>query len=99
MLYIIVDIQLMHDWYFSSTLEEAPTSILIVTCFMEDLAYIYGIHHFVVLLHGNVHVWYADRWNMLDDTTPLVLLDQHNNWHLFEIPNCGTWFMMETYHE
>jgi hypothetical protein len=65
----------MHDWYFSSTLEEAPTSILIDTCFMEDLAYIYGIHHFVVLVHGNVHVWYTHRWHMLDDTTPLVLLD------------------------
>jgi hypothetical protein len=49
----------MHDWYFSSTLEEAPTSSLIGTCFMEDLAYIYGIHHFVVLVHGNVHVWYS----------------------------------------
>jgi hypothetical protein len=35
----------MHDWYFSSTLEEAPTSSLIGTCFMLDLAYIYGIHH------------------------------------------------------
>jgi hypothetical protein len=65
----------MHDWYFSSTLEEAPTSSLIGTCFMEDLAYIYGIHHFVVLVHGNVHVWYTHRWHMLYDTTPLVLLD------------------------
>jgi hypothetical protein len=89
----------MRDWYFYSTLEGAPTSNLIGTCFMEDLAYIYGIHHFVVLVHGNVHVWYTHRWNMLDDTTPLVLLDYHSNWHLFEIPDCGTWFMMETYHE
>jgi hypothetical protein len=62
-------------WYFSSTLEETPTSSLIGTCFMEDLTYIYGIHHFVVLVHGNVHVWYTHRWHMLDDTTPLVLLD------------------------
>jgi hypothetical protein len=74
----------MHDWYFSSKLEEAPTSSLIGTlwriwrihdCFMEDLAYIYGIHHFLVLVHGNVHVWYTHRWHMIDDTTPFVLLD------------------------
>jgi hypothetical protein len=51
----------MHDWNFSSTLEEAPTSSLIGTYFMEDLAYIYGIHQFVVLVHGNVHVWYTHR--------------------------------------
>jgi hypothetical protein len=75
MLYIIVDLYLMHEWYFSSTLEEAPTTSLIGTCFMEDLAYIYGIHHFLVLVHGNVHVWYTHNWHMLDDTTPLVLLD------------------------
>ena len=31
----------MHDWYTSSTLVEAPTSSLIGTCFMEDLAYMY----------------------------------------------------------
>jgi hypothetical protein len=31
----------MHDWYISSTLVEAPTSSLIGTCFMEDLAYMY----------------------------------------------------------
>jgi hypothetical protein len=65
----------MRDWYFSSTLEEAPTRSLIDTCFMEDLTYIYGIHHFVVLVHGNVHVWYTHRCHMLDDTTPFVLLD------------------------
>jgi hypothetical protein len=89
----------MHDWYVSSTLIEAPTSSLIGTCFMEDLAYMYGIHYFVVLVHGDVHVWYTHVWHMLDDTTPLVLLDQHNNWYLFKIHDCGTWFMMETYHE
>jgi hypothetical protein len=82
----------MHDWYFYSTLVEAPTSSLIDTCF------IHGIHHFVVLVHDNVHVWYTHRWNMLDDTTPLVLLYYHNNWHLFEIHDSGTWFTMETYH-
>jgi hypothetical protein len=64
----------MHDWYFSSTLEEAPTSSLIGTCFMEDLAYIYGIHHFcgigwcmVMYMFGTLidgicfmilHLWY-----------------------------------------
>ena len=47
----------MHDWYFSSTLEEAPTSSLIGTCFMEDLAYMYGIHHFLVLVHGGLQVF------------------------------------------
>jgi hypothetical protein len=31
----------MHDWYISSTLVEAPTSSLIGTYFMEDLAYMY----------------------------------------------------------
>jgi hypothetical protein len=65
----------MHDWNFSSKLEEAPSSSLIGTYFMEDLAYMYRIHHFVVLVHGNVHLWYTHRWNMLDDTTPLALLD------------------------
>jgi hypothetical protein len=40
----------------SSTLVEAPTSRLIGTYFMEDLAYMYGIHHFLVLVHGGVHV-------------------------------------------
>jgi hypothetical protein len=43
MLYIIDE--LMHDWYTSSTLVEAPTSRLISTCFMVDLAYI----HFILL--------------------------------------------------
>ena len=38
------------------TLVEAPTSKLIGTFFMEDLPYMYGIHHFVVLVHGRVHV-------------------------------------------
>jgi hypothetical protein len=56
MLYIIDDIYLMHDWYVSITLVEEPSTRLIGTCFMEDLAYIYGIHHFVVLLHDGVHV-------------------------------------------
>jgi hypothetical protein len=42
----------MHDWYVSSTLVEAPTS-LIGTCFMEDLAYMYD---FVVLVHVHVLV-------------------------------------------
>jgi hypothetical protein len=51
----------MLDWYISRTLVDAPTSCLIGTCFMEDLAYIYGIHHFVVLVHGNVHVSYTHR--------------------------------------
>jgi hypothetical protein len=46
----------MHDWHFSSTLVEAHTKSLIGTCFMEDLAYMYGIHHFLVLVHGDVHV-------------------------------------------
>ena len=41
MLYIIDDLQLIHDWYISSTLVEAPTSRLIGTYFMEDLAYMY----------------------------------------------------------
>jgi hypothetical protein len=36
MLYIIDE--LMHDWYTSSTLVEAPTSRLIGTCFVVDLA-------------------------------------------------------------
>ena len=36
------------------TLVEAPTSKLIGTCFMEDLAYMYGIHYFVVLVHNGV---------------------------------------------
>jgi hypothetical protein len=62
----------MH-WYTSSTLVEAPTSSLIGTCFMEDLAYMYGIHHVLVLMHGDV--WYTHIWHMLDDSTPLVLLD------------------------
>jgi hypothetical protein len=56
MLYIIDDIYSCHDWYVSSTLVEAPTSMLIGTCFMEDLAYMYVIHHFVVLVHDGVHV-------------------------------------------
>jgi hypothetical protein len=30
--------ELIYDWYTSSTLVEAPTSILIDTCFVEDLA-------------------------------------------------------------
>jgi hypothetical protein len=64
---------LIYDWYTSSTLVEAPTSSLIDTCFMEDLAYKYGIHHFVVLMHGDV--WYTHIWHMLDNSTPLVLLD------------------------
>jgi hypothetical protein len=38
------------------TLVEAPTRRLIGTCFIEDLAYMYGIHHFVVLLHDGVQV-------------------------------------------
>ena len=45
----------MHDWYTSSTLVEVPTSRMIGTYFMEDLAYMYRIHHFVVLVHGGVH--------------------------------------------
>jgi hypothetical protein len=47
---------MMHDWYFSSTLVETPTSSFIGTCFMEDLAYMNGIHHCVVLVHDGVHV-------------------------------------------
>jgi hypothetical protein len=31
----------MHDWYTSSTLVEAPTSSLIGTCFVVDLAYMH----------------------------------------------------------
>jgi hypothetical protein len=49
------------------TLVEAPTSKLIGTCFMEDLEYMYGIHHFVVLAHGGVHVLihsYMEYWWM-----------------------------------
>jgi hypothetical protein len=46
----------MHDWYTSSTLVEVPNSRMIGTCFMEDLEYMYRIHHFVVLVHGGVHV-------------------------------------------
>jgi hypothetical protein len=38
------------------TLIEAPTSRLIGTCFMKDLTYMYGIHHFVALVHCGVHV-------------------------------------------
>jgi hypothetical protein len=75
MLYIIDDLYLMHDWHISSTLVEAPTSSLFGTCFMEDLPYMYGIHYFVVLVHGDIHVWYTHIWHMLDDITPLVLLD------------------------
>jgi hypothetical protein len=41
MLYIIDDLYLMHEWYIYSTLVEAPTSSLIGTYFMEDLAYMY----------------------------------------------------------
>jgi hypothetical protein len=28
---------------------------------------------------------------MLDNSTPLVLLDYHNNWYLFEIHGYDTW--------
>ena len=85
----------MHDWYISSTLVEAPTSSLIGTYFMEDLAYMYenssccGIGAWwctclvQVVIHVDVHSWYTHRWD----------------WYLFEIHDCGTWFMMETYHE
>jgi hypothetical protein len=31
----------MHDWYTPSTLVEAPTSSLIGTCLVVDLAYMY----------------------------------------------------------
>ena len=97
MLYIIDYLHLMHDWYIYRIFVEAPTISLIGTCFMEDLAYIYWFHHFVALIYGDV--WYTHIWDMFDDTTPLVLLDLFNNWHLFEIHDCGTWFMVETYHE
>jgi hypothetical protein len=39
----------------------------------------HGLHTYmgfiIFIVHGNVHVWYTHRWHMLDDTTPLVLLD------------------------
>jgi hypothetical protein len=51
-----IGLYLMHDWYTSSTLVEVPTSRMIGTCFIEDLEYMYKIHHFLVLVHGGVHV-------------------------------------------
>jgi hypothetical protein len=30
---------------------------MIGTCFMEDLAYMYGTHHFVVLVHGSTLIY------------------------------------------
>jgi hypothetical protein len=39
MLYIIDE--LMHDWYTFGTLVETPTSSLIGTCFVVDLAYMH----------------------------------------------------------
>jgi hypothetical protein len=47
----------MHDWYISSTSVEALTSRMIGTCFMEDLAYVYGTHHFVVLVHSSTLIY------------------------------------------
>jgi hypothetical protein len=66
---------LMHDWYVSSTPVEEPTSRLIGTCFMEDLAYMY---EFIILWYWCMVVymfWYTHIWHMLDDTMLLVLLD------------------------
>jgi hypothetical protein len=47
----------LHDWYISSTLIEALTGRMIGTCFMEDLAYMYGTHHFVVLVHSSTLIY------------------------------------------
>jgi hypothetical protein len=48
----------MHDWYTSSTLVEAPTSRLIGTCFMVDLAYMHEDSFFCG--DGDVLSWY--KW-------------------------------------
>jgi hypothetical protein len=84
--------ELIYDWYTSSTLVEEPTSSLIDTCFIEVLAYKYGIHHFVVLMHGDVwytHIWHILDWYYLITTTIGICL----------IHGYGTCFMMETYRE
>jgi hypothetical protein len=47
----------MHDWYISSTSVEALNGRMIGTCFMEDLAYMYGTHHFVVLLNSSTLIY------------------------------------------
>jgi hypothetical protein len=60
----------MHDWYISSTSVEALTGRMIGTCFMEDLSYMYGTHHFVVLVHSSTLIYgitlFSQHWYLLD---------------------------------
>ena len=67
------------------TLVEAPTSRLIGTCFMEDLAYMYRIRHFVVLVHGGVHVLlHSHMVYALMILCCWYFLISTKNWYLFD---------------
>jgi hypothetical protein len=61
---------------------------------MEDLAYKYGIHHFLVLMHGDV--WYTHIWHFLDFYYLMhmvgMLVDAHG-WNIGGFTWLAYWYM------
>jgi hypothetical protein len=51
-----VDI-MVHAFFIWIGLHVETYSWMIGTCFMEDLAYMYGTHHFVVLVHSSTLIY------------------------------------------
>jgi hypothetical protein len=51
-----VDI-MVHAFFIWIGLHVETYGWMIGTCFMEDLAYMYGTHHFVVLVHSSTLIY------------------------------------------
>ena len=51
-----VDI-MVHAFFIWIVLHVETYGWMIGTCFMEDLAYMYGTHHFVVLVHSSTLIY------------------------------------------
>jgi hypothetical protein len=51
-----VDI-MVHAFFIWIRLHVETYSWMIGTCFMEDLAYMYGTHHFLVLVHSSTLIY------------------------------------------
>ena len=51
-----VDI-MVHAFFIWIRLHVETYGWMIGTCFMEDLAYMYGTHHFVVLVHSSTLIY------------------------------------------
>ena len=51
-----VDI-MVHAFFIWIGLHVETYGWMIGTCFMEDLAYMYGTHHFVILVHSSTLIY------------------------------------------